>query len=44
MMRSKSFDMQEVRGLAGGSRRVERLFHFMDENNGRSLSDGRKRP
>ena len=42
MMRSKSFETQEVRERPEGSRRVERLSHLMDLNNGRCLPDGRK--
>ena len=38
-MRSNSFDTQKVRGI---TRRVERLSHFVDENNRRYLPDGRK--
>ena len=39
-MRSKSFDMQEVREIR--SRRVERLSHLVDWNNKKCLPDGRK--
>ena len=39
MMRSKSFDMQQVRKIGW---KQERLSHLMDGNNGRSLPDGRK--
>ena len=42
MMRSKSFDMQEVRDMPEASGRIERLSHLMDGNNGRCLPDGRK--
>ena len=43
MMRSKSFETQEgERDRPEGSRRVESLFHFMDGNNRRCLSDGKK--
>ena len=42
-MRSKSFDTQEVREIdRKGRRRVERLSHFMNRNNGRCLPDGKK--
>ena len=44
MMRSNSFDTQEVREIGReGSRRVERLFHLVDGNNRRCLPGGRKR-
>ena len=39
MMRSKSFDTQEVREIG---RKVERLSHLVYGNNGRCLPDGRK--
>ena len=43
MMRSNSFDTQEVREIGRkGSRRVEMLSHLVDGNNRRCLSDGRK--
>ena len=43
MMRSKSFDTQEVReDRPEQSRRVERLSHLVYGNNGRCLPDGRK--
>ena len=41
-MRSKSFEMQEVRDRLEESRRVERLFHLGYGNNRRCLPDGRK--
>ena len=42
MMRSKSFETQEMRDKPEGSSRVERFSHLVDENNGRCLPDGRK--
>ena len=43
MMRSKSFDTQEVRKIVKEeSRRVERLSHLVYGNNRRCLPDGRK--
>ena len=42
IMRSKSFETQEVREIGRKEAGVERLFHFMDGNNRRCLSDGRK--
>ena len=42
MMRSKSFETQEMRDSLGESRRVERLSHLMDGNSKRCLPDGRK--
>ena len=43
MMRSKSFETQEVREIGWKETgRVERLSHLVDENNRRCLSDGRK--
>ena len=43
MMRSNSFDTLEVReDRPEGSRRVERLSHLVNGNNGRCLPDGRK--
>ena len=42
MMCSKSFDTQEVRDGPEGSRRVERLSHFVYGNNRRCLPDGMK--
>ena len=42
MMRSKSFDSQELRDRPEGSRRVERLSYLVDGNNRRCLPDGRK--
>ena len=43
MMRSNSFDTQEVREIGReGSRRVERLSHLVDGNDGKCLPDGRK--
>ena len=42
MRRSKSFDTQVVRDRSEESRRVERLSHFVNENNRRCLPDGRK--
>ena len=44
IMRSKSFDTQEVRGdMPKESRRAERLSHLLDENDKRSLPDRRKK-
>ena len=44
MMRSKSFQTQEVREIRPEeSRRVERLSHLVDGNNRRCLPDGRKK-
>ena len=43
MMRSNSFDTQEVRDRPEGSRRVERFSHLMYGNNRRCLPDGMKR-
>ena len=42
MMPSKSFDTHQVRDRPDGSRRVERLSHLVDGNNGTCLPDGRK--
>ena len=42
MMRSNSFDTQEVRDRPKGTRRVERFSHLMYGNNRRCLPDGRK--
>ena len=40
IIRSKSFETQEVREI--GRKEVERLFHLMDWNNRKCLSDGSK--
>ena len=42
MMRSKSFDTQEMSEIRKESKRVERLSHLMDGNNRKCLPDGRK--
>ena len=42
IMRSNSFDTQEVREIGRKKAGVERLSHFVDGNNGRCLPDGRK--
>ena len=42
MMRSNSFDTQEMRDSLEGSGRVKRFSHLMYGNNRRCLSDGRK--
>ena len=42
MMRSKSFNMQEVREIGRKKAGVERVFHLVDGNNGRCLPDRRK--
>ena len=42
MMRSNSFDTQEVRDRPEGSGRVERLSHLVNGNNRSCLPDGRK--
>ena len=42
MMRSKSFDTQEVREIGRKKAGVERLSHLVDGNNKRCLPDGRK--
>ena len=41
MMRSKSFETQEVREI-GRKEAVRRLSHLVDRNNRRCLPDGRK--
>ena len=41
-MRSKSFETQEVRDSLQESRKVDRLSHLIDGNNGRCLPDGQK--
>ena len=43
MTRSKSFVTQEVRDRPDRCRRVERLFHLINGNNGRCHPDGTKR-
>ena len=42
IIRSNSFDMQEVREIGRKEAGVERLSHFVDRNNRRYLPDGRK--
>ena len=42
MMRSNSFDTQEVREIGWKEAGVERLSHPVDGNNRRCLPDGRK--
>ena len=42
MMHSKNFETKEVRDRLEGSRRVERLSHFVNGNNRRCFQDGRK--